>query len=267
MSRLRIVAPRVYVASSLLYLTNSVVIEGSSHNGLVIDPAVTVKDLISLGIDLRKAELRTEAGFSTHAHWDHVLWNPALGNAPRYATDSAIQSLQAHRDAMFAEMVRVAPGHPPDLFGRGRLTPLPPEMHCVPWSGPLVQLMRHSAHAPGHAALFVQESGVLICGDMLSDVEIPLLDLTASDPLKDYRDGLHLLSTVDPELRIFIPGHGHVGYGNKEFQYRIGADLKYLDSLEEGLTCTDSRLSVPWLQAEHNTQWSHFHGHNEPKRG
>jgi hypothetical protein len=26
------------------------------------------------------------AGFSTHPHWDHLLWHPRLGDVPRYAT-------------------------------------------------------------------------------------------------------------------------------------------------------------------------------------
>ena len=39
----------------------------------------------------------------------------------------------------------------------------------------------HDGHAPGHGAVFLPESGVLIAGDMCSDVEIPLLDTDAAD--------------------------------------------------------------------------------------
>ncbi len=109
MFRLVQIAPGAYVASSSLYLTNSVVIEGLNHNVLVIDPAVTVQELMMLGVDLRQAGMKTELGFSTHPHWDHVLWSPALGNLPRYATGRAIQSLRTHRDIMFAEMMQAEP--------------------------------------------------------------------------------------------------------------------------------------------------------------
>jgi hypothetical protein len=41
----------------------------------------------------------------------------------------------------------------------------------------------HQAHAPGHAALLIEERWVLVAGDLLSDVLIPLLDLNdTADP-------------------------------------------------------------------------------------
>jgi hypothetical protein len=50
--------------------------------------------------------------------------------------------------------------------------------------------------ASGHAAVFLPQTGVLLAGDMLSDVEIPLPDLLAADPLGDYRAGLDRLAAV-----------------------------------------------------------------------
>ena len=46
----------------------------------------------------------------------------------------------------------------------------------------------------GHAALLIEERGVLVAGDMLSDVLIPLLDLNdTADPIEDYLAALRLL--------------------------------------------------------------------------
>ena len=45
--------------------------------------------------------------------------------------------------------------------------------------------------------------------DMLSDIEIPLLDTPADDPLGDYRAGLQRLAAVRG-VRWLVPGHGHV---------------------------------------------------------
>ena len=45
---------------------------------------------------------------------------------------------------------------------------------------------------------------------MCSDVEIPLLDTVATDPLGDYRTGMERLASV-PGVRQVVPGHGHVG--------------------------------------------------------
>src|SRR3546814_7155362 len=44
------------------------------------------------------------------------------------------------------------------------------------------------------AALLVPDAGVLIAGDMLSDVEVPLPDLAAEDPLGDYERALDLFA-------------------------------------------------------------------------
>ncbi len=38
----------------------------------------------------------------------------------------------------------------------------------IPWDGPQVRVVEHPAHSPGHAALVVEDRGVLVAGDMLS---------------------------------------------------------------------------------------------------
>ena len=50
-----------------------------------------------------------------------------------------------------------------------------------PWRGPRALVLAHDAHAPGHGAVFLPDTGVLVAGDMCSDVEIPLLDAGAAD--------------------------------------------------------------------------------------
>jgi glyoxylase-like metal-dependent hydrolase (beta-lactamase superfamily II) len=54
--------------------------------------------------------------------------------------------------------------------------------------GPQVRIIEHQAHAPGHAALLIEERGVLVAGDMLSDVLIPMLDLNGT---ADWLPGVH----------------------------------------------------------------------------
>ncbi len=100
--------------------------------------------------------------------------------------------------------------------------------------------------------MLLPDTGVLIAGDMCSDIEIPLLDQTAADPLGDYRRGLDLLASV-PDVTVIVPGHGHVG-DRAEFRRRIAADLAYLDAIEAGTDPADPRLTVGWLRAEHARQ-------------
>jgi glyoxylase-like metal-dependent hydrolase (beta-lactamase superfamily II) len=125
----------------------------------------------------------------------------------------------------------------------------------IPWDGPQARVLSHDAHAAGHAAIFLPACGVLAAGDMLSDVEIPLLDLGSPDPFGTYRAGLGSLARL-PGVRLVVPGHGHVGDG-AAFASRVAADFGYLDALEAGRDVADPRLlpaDAGWLRAEHARQ-------------
>src|SRR5208282_1357702 len=116
---------------------------------------------------------------STQPNWDHVLWSRSLGDAPRYAAPAAVSIAEAERDGMLEYLEKSAPGH--DLSLIGRLQPL--DASAIPWDGPTAQLIVHNGHAPGHGVVFLPDTGVLLAGDMCSDIEIPLLDTVAADPL------------------------------------------------------------------------------------
>ena len=84
---------------------------------------------------------------------------------------------------------------------------------------------------------------------MLSDIEIPLPDLLAADPLGDYRAGLDRLAAV-PGVRWLVPGHGHVADAG-EFRRRLDADYRYLDLLVAGESFDDPRCTMDWLHDRH----------------
>jgi glyoxylase-like metal-dependent hydrolase (beta-lactamase superfamily II) len=242
---MREIAPGVLVATAELYTTTTTIVTGDDGACLLIDPAVTVADLAALTRELRQRGLRPVAGWSTHPHWDHLLWSGSLGDGPRYATPRAVAAAARQRTTLLAETAAEAPGH--DLTRFAQLQPLPGRQ--VDWPGPRALVYAHSAHAPGHGAVFLPDVGVLIAGDMCSDIEIPLPDLDAAEPFGDYRDGLGLLAGI-PGVRLVVPGHGHVGV-DAEFRRRIAADLTYLNAVEAGLDCPDDRLTEDWLRAEH----------------
>ncbi len=247
MRRFREVAPGVHVATAELLTSTSTVVEGNDGGCLLIDPAVSRTDLSELAAALTDAGLRPAAGFATHPHWDHVLWSRELGDVPRYAAPDCARVMRATLTDQVAQLERTAPGHDLDLFGR--LTPLPAGTSLVPWDGPDVQVIVHNGHAPGHAALFVRHAGVLVAGDMLSDIEIPLLDTAEPDPIGDYRAGLALLAAV-PGVRWVVPGHGSVG-DDREFRRRVEADTRYLDRLTAGEPFADPRATVGWQRDAH----------------
>ena len=252
--RLTEVAPGVLVATSSYDQTTTTVVAGSG-GCLLIDPGVTVAELARLAADLRELGLRPTTGWSTHPHWDHVLWSRDLGRAPRYATPAAVWVTETEQAELARQTQRSAPGH--DFLLLGRLTPL--DAATIPWDGPQARVIVHDGHAPGHGAVFLPGTGVLVAGDMCSDVEIPLLDLAARDPLGDYRTGLERLASV-AGVRHVVPGHGHVGDA-REFRRRLAADAAYLDALALGHPFGDARLTGPkWLRDAHDEQLRYARG-------
>ena len=201
-----------------------------------------------LATDLRELGQSVVAGFSTHPDWDHVLWHAELGEAPRYGTARCaayMRDLLSNADWK----ARVAEGLPPeiaeeiplDLFGL--ITGLPAETARIPWDGPTVRIVEHQAHAPGHAALFIDERGVLVAGDMLSEVLVPMLDdwNGTNDPIENYLIGLRLLEGVAGDVDVLIPGHGSVG-GADQVQARIDQDRAYVHALRDGDCPDDPRI-------------------------
>ena len=239
------IAPGVFVATADTYTTTTTVVAGADGGCLLIDPAVTVADLAALAGWLTERGLRPAAGWSTHPHWDHLLWSAAFGEVPRYATPRAVAVAARELPGLLSDVGESAPGHDLNLFARVE----PPLGREIDWAGPRAVVYAHDAHAPGHGAVLLPEAGVLIAGDMLSDIEIPLLDLESADPFGGYREGLELLAAA-PGVRLMVPGHGHVG-DQAEFRRRVAADRSYLDATESGADPADPRLAETWLRAEH----------------
>ncbi|MFD0583760.1 MBL fold metallo-hydrolase [Dactylosporangium darangshiense] len=105
-----------------------------------------------------------------------------------------------------------------------------------------MRIIEHRAHASGHAALLIAERGVLVAGDMLSDVLIPMLDLHgAADPIEDYLAALRLLDGVAADADVVVPGHGSIG-GADQVHARIDRDRAYVLALRDGRDPIDPRV-------------------------
>jgi len=243
---LRQVAAGVLVHESEFCQSNAVVVQGRA-GVLLVDPGVLTHELAALADDLRELGQPVVAGFSTHPHWDHLLWDARLGAAPRYGTARCAATI---RDRLSAPdwKARTAGLIPPDIVGQvpldllGLITGLPADTARIPWDGPQVRIVEHQAHAPGHAALLIEERGVLIAGDMLSDVLIPLLDFNGTaDPIGDYLAALRLLEGVAGDVDVLVPGHGSVG-GADQVRARIDQDRAYVHALRDAGVLNDPRV-------------------------
>jgi glyoxylase-like metal-dependent hydrolase (beta-lactamase superfamily II) len=234
------VAEGVLVHESEFCQSNAVVVQGRS-GVLLIDPGVHADELECLADDLAERGQTVVAGFSTHPHWDHLLWHARFGAPPRYATAlGAATARDRLAGGIDAERHGIPEQVPLDLLGL--ITGLPAESAQVPWDGPAVRIIEHHAHAPGHAALVIEERGVLVAGDMLSDVLIPMLDVAGSaDPVEDYLDALRLLEGVAGAVDVVVPGHGSVG-GADQLLARFDQDRAYVHAVRDAGVVSDPRV-------------------------
>jgi glyoxylase-like metal-dependent hydrolase (beta-lactamase superfamily II) len=259
---LRQIAQGVLIHESEFLQSNAIVVQGQV-GVLLIDPGITSDEMVDLANDLHELGEPVVAGFSTHPHWDHLLWHAKFGEAPRYGTARCAADIrellsQADWKTQVTEVL------PPDISDQiplddlfGLITGLPANTAQIPWDGPEVRIIEHQGHAAGHAALFIKERGVLVAGDLLSDILIPFLDLDAADPVEDYLAALQLLEGVANDVKVFVPGHGSVGVAD-QVRARIGQDRMYVQALSHGDGSDDPRLSAAlnkdWLPGVHAWQ-------------
>ncbi|MFE4228606.1 MBL fold metallo-hydrolase [Arthrobacter sp. NPDC056886] len=246
------VAEGVLIHESEFCQSNAVVVQGGA-GVLLIDAGVHEDEMRCLVSDLSELGHAVVAGFSTHPHWDHLLWHGGLGTAPRYGTARCAATAR-DRLSGGVEAVAKAAGIPEEvsLDLLGLITGLPADATQIPWDGPGIRIIEHQAHAPGHAALLLEDRGVLVAGDMLSDVLIPMLDLNGTaDPIEEYFTALRLLEDVAGDVDAVVPGHGSV-CGADPLRARIDQDRAYLHALRDGKDSSDSRIG---LSAKPGWEW------------
>ena len=233
----------VFVRTSRRELTNSVLLVGAD-GALLIDPAWDPDELEAIATSIAAAGVRITGGFATHAHHDHLLWHPGLGHPPRWASHGTVAEVMAHRTELSDAL---APDFPPELRALlGQVRPVDE----LPAPFTAIEMVVHDGHAIGHTALFLSGPRVLVAGDMLSDVELPMAARTPRgvdpmEPLDAYLSSLDLLARWAARARFVIPGHGRVG---SEPEHRVSLDKRYWRALLAGGSTLDPRLRTPGMQ-------------------
>jgi glyoxylase-like metal-dependent hydrolase (beta-lactamase superfamily II) len=249
MGRLAEVAPGVLMATSRRDQTTSTVVTAprSRRNRdapvLLVDPAWEPDELTALALDLSDRRLVPTAGLSTHAHYDHLLWHPRFGKRPRW---SSPETARRARQELASTLELLGPDWPAELVELvGDVCPT--SSRLLPWSGPDVELIVHDAHQPGHTAAWVADRRLLIAGDMLSDVELPLPD-DGPDALARYTAGLDRLAGYVERAELLIPGHGAP---TTDASSRLAADRAYLNDVLARQSTADPRLANPGMADAH----------------
>jgi glyoxylase-like metal-dependent hydrolase (beta-lactamase superfamily II) len=236
------VASGIHVTTSRRYATTSTVIVGNGQ-ALVVDPAWDADELAAMAPLVQHLGARCAAGLATHLHYDHVLWHPDLGDVPRWSSAWAADQWSTARIDLVQPLIGDIPDDLVDLAGRIR----PLRDLRLDLAGREIVLHPHDAHARGHLAVEIPDAGVLIAGDMLSDIELPYPDTDEPD-LALYLDGLDRLAPVVSRCTVLVPGHGSPTHDPVA---RLDADRRYLDAVLSGSPVDDPRLANEGMREIH----------------
>jgi glyoxylase-like metal-dependent hydrolase (beta-lactamase superfamily II) len=177
----------------------------------VIDSPVLPEELELLPSVLEQARFPAPSGLLvTHADWDHVLGPLAFPDAPLGCAESSAERLaaapgEAQRELRsFDEELYLQRPRPLVL---DPVQALPVPGHCEIGSRQL-ELHPTEGHTVDGMAIWAPWAGVLIAGDYVSKIEIPMLN-----PNGDAAAYLQTLERLRPLVAIaghVVPGHGPV---------------------------------------------------------
>ena len=222
----------VRVRQSRAYQMNSLLLLDPDHT-VIVDPGVLpseLDDLAAAVADRRPA--RITLVFS-HAHWDHVLGRPWW---PRAATlaHARFAGEVREREASIAREAASLAGPHGEAYARA-FRAFEPDQVVAGESrvdlGPWPLVLRD---APGHCAsqitVHLPRARLLFAADMLSDIEIPMLD----GPCGTYRRTLEALAPLfeGGGVETLVPGHGSPARGAAAASARLLRDTLYLARLE-----------------------------------
>ena len=232
-------APGVEVRRSSAYAMNSVVVR-CEGGALLVDPGVFPLEIE----DIRHAveDAGEIALFFTHSHWDHVLGRLYWPEAPLIAHRRFHEALERDLDEVRRRLREVGD----EFYVRwpGEVRPWSPgvrvgEEHAWVWRGRRFV----AGHAPGHAsdqlALHLPGDRLLIAADMLSDLEIPMLE-AGCEPYIETLARVQALGRQG-EVEVLVPGHGSVARGWSEIEARIERDLAYLGEIDRRVVAGRTR--------------------------
>ncbi len=228
----------VVVILSAVWQTTATAVRSGSE-GFLIDSPVLPDEVEALPAVLEQAGFPLSGLLCTHGDWDHLLARGAFPEAslgvgePTFERLRRDDRLAASELREFDEAWHIEGRVPLDL---GNLQSLP-----VPGVLSLGETDEMDMYAaPGHTsdgtAFWMPWLGVLVCGDYLSPLEIPMISPGGS--AFDYLETLKRLAPVVELANTVIPGHGHPRERD-EAQRGLAQDVAYIEKL---LTTGDAPL-------------------------
>ena len=232
----------VVVTVSRAYQTTCTLVR-SGGEAFCVDSPVFADELDVLPAVAEQAGFGVVGLLATHADWDHLLGRYAFPEAPLGCAETTAAYLVSHPGATqrglraFDEELYVErPG--PLKLGSPPTQSLPVPGHCG--IGELeLELHPADGHTEDGMAVWVPWARVLVAGDYLSPVEIPMLSESGS--ASAYLATLARLEPLVEQAEHVVPGHGAPIDGTRAAAI-LREDRAYVEALlEQG---ADARLPL-----------------------
>ena len=199
--------PDVIVVTSRFWQTTATLVR-SGEEAFCIDSPVLPDELEILPALAAQAGFTVVGLLATHADWDHLLGRYAFPDAPLGAAESTALRMRDDPGRTqrlmreFDEEHYVERPRPLSLPGAQRL-PVPGKLEVGDRE---LELQPADGHTDDGMAVWVPWARVLVCGDYLSPVEIPMLHDKGSPSA--YLATLARLEPLVEQADHVVPGHG-----------------------------------------------------------
>jgi glyoxylase-like metal-dependent hydrolase (beta-lactamase superfamily II) len=206
----------------------------AGEEGFVIDSPVYPDELEAVPSVLEHAGFPVSGLLTTHADWDHLLGRIAFPGASLGCGESTARRLaaepgQAQRELREFDEDHYVDDRPPLSLAAVQTLPVPGRLSLGPDErGHELELHPADGHTPDGTAFFIPWTGVLVCGDYLSPVEIPWISPGGS--AEAYLATLERLRELVQRAETVVPGHGRP-LSREETLGVLDEDVAYLRAL------------------------------------
>lgn len=245
----------VVVVTSRVFQTTATVVR-SGGEAFLIDSPVLPDELEILPAIAQQAQFSVVGLLATHADWDHLLGGYAFPDAPLGCAESTGARLGAELGAAQRALRDFDDEHyverPRPLSLPGAQT-LPVPGHCSLGDAGELELHDTPGHTADGMAIRIPWADVLVAGDYLSPVEIPMI--SAGGSLEAYLATLARLEPLVADASAVVPGHGEPLDGPRALAI-LREDRTYLEALR------DRGAEAPLPLARRSREQRRIHGEN-----
>jgi glyoxylase-like metal-dependent hydrolase (beta-lactamase superfamily II) len=227
------------VVTSRMWQTTATTMRAGGE-AILVDAPYFPDELEALPALLAQTGFEPSGLLATHADFDHLLGRlafPGLALGVGEATADRLRSEPgaAQRALRDQDDEHYVTRPSPLSLGQVQGLPVPGRLDLGEEE---IELHPAAGHTADGLALFARSLGLLVVGDYLSDVELPMISDGGS--LDAYRATLARLAPLVEQADTVVPGHGSPH--DRSIALRIlDEDVDYLDALERG----DERPALP----------------------